>query len=205
MDDRHVESTRPNPLDEWDRIDAEVRAWDDRSEASDDKSASPEPFDTPSVPRVRTFSSHNYRRESDLNDHAPRLPRNQSIATAAIETHFKDASTPKPLRYVAVAFVRSLANHRRRELESIHIFMIAISTVIGIGYYIKTGVILRIGGPAAVVYSYVFLGILTLMVTRNLAVMLRIWPVAGALTVFVESFVDRDVAKAVALMYWYGP
>lgn len=80
--------------------------------------------------------------------------------------------------------------------------MIAISTVIGVGYYIRTGIILRIGGPAAVVYSYVFLGVLTLMVTRNLAVMLRIWPVAGALTVFVENFVDKEVGTAVAIMYW---
>lgn len=95
------------------------------------------------------------------------------------------------------------ADFGRRELEAIHIFMIAISTVIGIGYYIKTGIILRVGGPAAVVYSYVFLGVLTLMVTRNLAVMLRIWPVAGALTVFVESFVDKEVGNAVAIMYWY--
>lgn len=91
----------------------------------------------------------------------------------------------------------------RRELDSIHIFMIAISAVIGVGYYVKTGVILRVGGPGAVVYAYLFLGLLTLMITRNLVIMLRIWPVAGALIVFVEKFVDEEVGKSVAVLYWY--
>lgn len=70
------------------------------------------------------------------------------------------------------------------------------------GYYVRTGELLHIGGQAAVVYTYAFLGILSLMVMRGLTTMLRIWPIGGALIVFVEEFVDKDVANSVAILYW---
>ncbi|CAI6094538.1 unnamed protein product [Clonostachys chloroleuca] len=91
----------------------------------------------------------------------------------------------------------------RRELRAIHIFMIAINSVVGIGYYVKTGIILRIGGQGAVVYSYLFLGLLTLMIIRNLTVMLRVWPITGALAVFVGEFVDKEIGRVMSLLYWY--
>lgn len=70
------------------------------------------------------------------------------------------------------------------------------------GYYVRTGTLLHIGGQAAVIYTYAFLGILAFMVLRGLTIMLRIWPVGGALIVFVEEFVDKDVANSVAIIYW---
>lgn len=73
------------------------------------------------------------------------------------------------------------------------------------GYYVRTGTLLHIGGEAAVVYTYSLLGILAFMVMKGLITMLRIWPVGGALIVFVEEFVDKDVAKSVAILYWYYP
>jgi amino acid transporter len=80
--------------------------------------------------------------------------------------------------------------------------MIAISAVIGAGYYIETGVILRLGGPAAVVYSFAIVGALAFMVLHGLAHMLRVWPVAGALISFVRAFVDEEIAIVVGLFYW---
>lgn len=73
------------------------------------------------------------------------------------------------------------------------------------GYYVRTGTLLHAGGEAAVVYTYSFLGILSLMVMKGLTIMLRIWPVGGALIIFVEEFVDKDVARSVAFLYWYCP
>lgn len=40
---------------------------------------------------------------------------------------------------------------------------------------------------------------------KGLTTMLKIWPIGGALIVFVEEFVDKDVAKSVAFLYWYCP
>lgn len=73
------------------------------------------------------------------------------------------------------------------------------------GYYVRTGTLLHVGGEAAVVYTYSFLGILAFMVMKNLTTMLKIWPVGGALIVFVEEFVDKEVGKSVAFLYWYYP
>lgn len=70
------------------------------------------------------------------------------------------------------------------------------------GYYVRTGTLLHVGGEGAVIYTYSFLGILAFMVMKGLTTMLRIWPIGGALIVFVEEFVDRDVAKSVAFLYW---
>lgn len=70
------------------------------------------------------------------------------------------------------------------------------------GFYLGTGRIFRFGGEAAVIYAYCFLGGLTLIVMRGLQVMLQIWPIGGALIIFVEKFVDEEVAKSVAVLYW---
>ncbi|KAL6407547.1 putative amino acid transporter [Ilyonectria robusta] len=98
-------------------------------------------------------------------------------------------------------------NNRRpmtllRKLHSIDIFMIGICTVIGMGLYVRTGIILNTGGPGAVIYSFAFLGFLTYMVMHCLTTMLRVWPIAGAIVIFIEKFVDKEVAQVVALLYW---
>lgn len=70
------------------------------------------------------------------------------------------------------------------------------------GFYVRTGTILKLGGQAAVIYAFSFLGILSIMVMQGLATMLRIWPIGGAIIVFVEKFVDEDIGKSVAVLYW---
>jgi yeast amino acid transporter len=80
--------------------------------------------------------------------------------------------------------------------------MIAISAVIGMGFYMRTGSIYHLGGSAAVIYSFAFLGLVTSLVTYNLAKMLSAWPIAGALIIFVEKFVDEEVGMTVGITYW---
>ncbi|KAH7120582.1 amino acid permease-domain-containing protein [Dactylonectria macrodidyma] len=99
------------------------------------------------------------------------------------------------------------ANNRKprtllRKLHSLDIFMIGICTVIGMGFYVRTGIILNTGGPGAVIYSFAFLGVLTYLVMDCLTTMLRVWPIAGAIVIFIEKFVDKEVAQVVALLYW---
>jgi amino acid transporter len=37
---------------------------------------------------------------------------------------------------------------------------------------------------------------------QGLAEMLCLWPISGALTEFVKSFVDEDLGTAVGIAYW---
>lgn len=80
--------------------------------------------------------------------------------------------------------------------------MISIGAVIGMGYYVRTGTIHRIGGSSAVIYAYSFLGLLSFMVMHTLATMLRVWPVRNALMSYVEAFVDKEVGMMVGILYW---
>ncbi|RAQ55503.1 amino acid transporter [Aspergillus flavus] len=89
-----------------------------------------------------------------------------------------------------------------RRLRGIHVFMITISGVLGVGLYLRSGSILRIGGPAAVLISFSAMGLLAWLVMQCIGEFLAIWPVAGALVEFVGTFVDEDLGTTVGIAYW---
>ncbi|PSN67178.1 hypothetical protein BS50DRAFT_573918 [Corynespora cassiicola Philippines] len=91
----------------------------------------------------------------------------------------------------------------KRRLAGIHIFMITISGVLGVGLYIRGGTILRLGGPLAVLLSFALLGVLAWGVMQCIAELLCIWPISGALTVYVTEFVDVELGIAVGVAYWF--
>jgi yeast amino acid transporter len=80
--------------------------------------------------------------------------------------------------------------------------MITVSGVLGIGLYVKTGIVLSVGGPAAVLISSALLGLLSWLVMQCLGEMLCIWPISGALTEFVGTFVDTELGITVGVTYW---
>ncbi|KAH0165397.1 hypothetical protein KCU67_g4746, partial [Aureobasidium melanogenum] len=90
-----------------------------------------------------------------------------------------------------------------RRLKSIHIFMITISGILGIGLYVRSGEILRLGGPIAVLCSFAILGLIAWAVMQCIAEMLCIWPVPGALIEFIRAFVDDELGIAVGVAYWF--
>ncbi|BAE55336.1 unnamed protein product [Aspergillus oryzae RIB40] len=92
-----------------------------------------------------------------------------------------------------------------RRLRGIHVFMITISGVLGVGLYLRSGSILRIGGPAAVLISFSAMGLLAWLVMQCIGEFLAIWPVAGALVEFVGTFVDEDLGTTVGIAYWWVP
>ncbi|KAE8387447.1 amino acid permease-domain-containing protein [Aspergillus alliaceus] len=89
-----------------------------------------------------------------------------------------------------------------RRLRGIHVFMITISGVLGVGLYLRSGSILRIGGPAAVLISFTAMGLLAWMVMQCIGEFLALWPVSGALVEFVGAFVDEDLGTTVGIAYW---
>jgi amino acid transporter len=80
--------------------------------------------------------------------------------------------------------------------------MISFGAAVGMGFYVRTGTIHRVGGSSAVVYSYVLLGLLSFAVMHPLTRMLRIWPVRAPLMSFVEVFVNKEIGLLVGILYW---
>lgn len=80
--------------------------------------------------------------------------------------------------------------------------MITINATLGTGLYWRGGQILELGGPLAVPLSFLSVGILTWAVMQCITEMLCIWPIPGALSVYVREFVDPELGIAVGVAYW---
>lgn len=81
--------------------------------------------------------------------------------------------------------------------------MITVNATLGTGLYWRGGQILELGGPLAVVLSFLFIGMLTWGVMQCITEMLCIWPIPGALSVYVSQFVDEELGIAVGVTYWF--
>ncbi|KAI0169819.1 amino acid permease-domain-containing protein [Hypoxylon sp. FL1284] len=90
-----------------------------------------------------------------------------------------------------------------RKLLPIHAFMITINATLGVGLYWRGGQILELGGPLAIIISFLLLGMLAWAVTQCITELLCIWPVPGALAVFVREFVDFELGIVVGIAYWF--
>lgn len=99
---------------------------------------------------------------------------------------------------------RADSNRRvRRVLWGKHIFMITISAVLNVGFYVRIGTILRLAGPLALFLSFALLTFLAWGVMQCITEMVSIWPVPGALVEFIRCFVDEDLALTVGVTYWF--
>lgn len=81
--------------------------------------------------------------------------------------------------------------------------MITINATLGTGLYWRGGQILELGGPLAVLLSFLLVGFLSWAVMQCVTEMLCIWPIPGALSVYVSQFVDEELGIAVGVAYWY--
>ncbi|KAJ5958546.1 uncharacterized protein N7479_005696 [Penicillium vulpinum] len=77
-----------------------------------------------------------------------------------------------------------------RALRGIRLFkqMIAVNATLGTGLYWRGGQIFELGEPLAVIISFMSIGILTWAVMQCITEMLCIWPIPGALLVYVCLF-----------------
>lgn len=80
--------------------------------------------------------------------------------------------------------------------------MIALNATLGVGLYWRAGLIMRTGGPLAVLLSFFINGVLAWAVLQCIAEFLCIWPISGALGVYVSEFVDEELGTAVGITYW---
>jgi len=80
--------------------------------------------------------------------------------------------------------------------------MITVNAVLGTGLYWRGGQILELGGPLTVLLSFFFVGLLAVAVMQCITEMLCIWPVPGALPLYVSEFVDPELGIAVGVAYF---
>ncbi|KAI0376199.1 amino acid permease/ SLC12A domain-containing protein [Hypomontagnella monticulosa] len=108
--------------------------------------------------------------------------------------------------YQVLPPIRANTKKRRmthRKLGPIQVFMITVNATLGTGLYWRGGQILELGSFLAVIISFLLLGILAWAVTQCITELLCIWPVPGALAVFVREFVDFELGIAVGIAYWF--
>lgn len=77
-----------------------------------------------------------------------------------------------------------------------------IGALFGIGFYVRSGTILRTAGPLALLLSFTLLSLLTWGVMQCVTEILSIWPVPGALVEFVGCFIDEDLGYIIGVAYW---
>jgi len=80
--------------------------------------------------------------------------------------------------------------------------MITINATLGTGLYWRGGQILELGGPLAVLLAFLMVGILAWAVMQCITELLCIWPIPGAMSVYVSEFVDSELGIAVGVAYW---
>ncbi|KAL2826297.1 amino acid permease-domain-containing protein [Aspergillus cavernicola] len=91
----------------------------------------------------------------------------------------------------------------KRKLRGVHLFMITVNGTLGTGLYWRGGQILELAGPLAALLSFFLVGLLSWAVMQCITEMLCIWPIPGALSVYVSEFVDFELGIAVGIAYWF--
>lgn len=81
--------------------------------------------------------------------------------------------------------------------------MLTINGTLGTGLYWRGGQILELGGPLAVLLSFLLVGLLAWAVMQCITEMLCIWPIPGALSMYISEFVDMELGIAVGVTYWF--
>ena len=80
--------------------------------------------------------------------------------------------------------------------------MITLNGTIGTGLYWRGGQILVLGGPLATVLSFLTVALIAWAVMQCITEILSIWPIPGALFVFVKEFLDTEMGIVVGVVYW---
>ncbi|KAI2601965.1 amino acid permease-domain-containing protein [Hypoxylon sp. NC1633] len=132
-------------------------------------------------------------RPDSNSTHATSFPSNGEID--------EDGHTYETLLPAQANAKRRRMTHRK--LLPIHVFMITVNATLGTGLYWRGGQILGTGGSLAVILSFLMLGILAWGVMQCISELLCLWPVPGALSVFVREFVDFELGIVVGVAYWF--
>lgn len=80
--------------------------------------------------------------------------------------------------------------------------MISIGGTIGMGLFLSSSKVLRLGGSTGLILGYALMGFVVAAVMSCIAEMVALIPEPGALALFPRRFVDRSLGLAVGITYW---
>lgn len=81
--------------------------------------------------------------------------------------------------------------------------MIVISSTIGTGFFVSSGEMLAIAGPASTMLAFALVGTVAWFTMEGLAHMTMMWPVPNPMVEFTSTFVDEDLGTVVCFTYWF--
>ena len=90
-----------------------------------------------------------------------------------------------------------------RRLTPRQLGMIALGGAIGTGFFLGSGVTVRLAGPGVII-SYVLSGIIALIIAWTLAEMAAAHPVAGSFGVYAEIYLNPWAGFTMRCSYWLG-
>ncbi|WP_442854431.1 amino acid permease [Bacillus sp. FJAT-29937] len=87
-------------------------------------------------------------------------------------------------------------------LKQRHLTMISLSGVIGAGLFVGSGIIIGKTGPGAIL-SYVFAGLIVVLVMRMLGEMATVNPNTGSFAVYARDGIGEWAGYATGWLYWF--
>ncbi|PVU93836.1 hypothetical protein BB561_003006 [Smittium simulii] len=94
-------------------------------------------------------------------------------------------------------------NNMHRSFNKRHIYMLAISTIIGNGLFISSGASLAKAGPLGSFIAMIISGISVYFVFSCVTEMSTFIPIPGSFNSFADRFVDPSFGFAMGYNYWY--
>lgn len=92
--------------------------------------------------------------------------------------------------------------HLQRGLKKRHMTMIAIAGVIGAGLFMGSGSVINLAGPGAIL-SYIFAGIIVVLVMRMLGEMAAVNPTSGSFAHYAHEAIGPWAGFMIGWLYWF--
>ncbi|KAK1782099.1 amino acid permease-domain-containing protein [Copromyces sp. CBS 386.78] len=125
--------------------------------------------------RISTHGIYGHGHPEQYRD-GDQIPREQNRASHYFDLH--------------AANVRTANSSLARELKGRHLQMIAIGGSVGTGLFVASGKCLFLGGPAALIIAYAFVGIMLWCTIQALGELAVAFPVAGSFSSYSTRFLD---------------
>lgn len=97
-------------------------------------------------------------------------------------------------------------NHQQTELKKDlkirHITMISLGGIIGAGLFVGSGSLINVAGPASI-FSYVFAGLLVVLVMRMLGEMSIVNPTSGSFATYAREALGPWAGYTIGWLYWF--
>ena len=99
-----------------------------------------------------------------------------------------------------------IMNHQQTELKKDlkirHITMISLGGIIGAGLFVGSGSLINVAGPASI-FSYVFAGLLVVLVMRMLGEMSIVNPTSGSFATYAREGLGPWAGYTIGWLYWF--